>query len=80
MLDLFVLVTGRDYEAIALLMSLVVFCKRQIEGLRAAVLAALADDLDSSPPGTSPRFVKRDRGEHHGYGGGALQCRIVHIE
>jgi hypothetical protein len=45
-LQLFVLVAGRDDEPIALVVGLVVLGKRQVDGLRALVLAALADDSE----------------------------------
>jgi hypothetical protein len=45
-LQLLVLMAGRDDEPIALFVSLVVLAKRQVDGLRAAFLAALADDSE----------------------------------
>ena len=57
-LDLLVLVSRGDHETVALPMCVVVLCDRQIEGLRAAILAALADDLDAILP-SIPRLLTR---------------------
>jgi len=57
-LDLLVLVSRGDHETVALPMCVVVLCDRQIEGLRAAILAALADDLDAILPAI-PRLLTR---------------------
>jgi hypothetical protein len=57
-LDLLILVARRDHETIALPVCVVVLCDRQIEGLRAAILAALADDLDPILP-SIPRLLTR---------------------
>ena len=48
----------REHETIALSMCLVVLCDCQIEGLRAPISAALADDLDPIVP-TIPRLFTR---------------------